>query len=125
LQQRRAGLEQASCVSHPQESEVLARAKTLASQLDLIEGGRFVVEKGQLFQLRSLVTGLQVEISLQGRRLDFKPAEPLATLVRAASNSNWWASWSELWKWVQYGEAASPQRRRRSTLRVPREAMAA
>lgn len=120
LQHRRAGLEQASRIAHPHESEALARAKTLASQLDLIEGGRLVVEKGQPFQLRSLVTGLQLEISLQGRRLDFKPSEPLATLVRAASNSNWWASWSELWKWVQFGEAPRPLRR--STLSMTREA---
>lgn len=120
LQHRRAGLEQASQVDHPHESEALARAKTLASQLDLIEGGKLVVEKGQPFQLRSLVTGLQLEISLRGRRLDFKPSEPLATLVRAASNSNWWASWAELWKWVQFGE--SPRPVRRPSLSMPREA---
>jgi site-specific DNA recombinase len=125
LQHRRAGLEQASRVAHPHESEALARAKSLASQLDLIEGGRLLVEKGQPFQLRSLVTGLQLEMSLQGRRLDFKPSEPLATLVRAASDSNWWASWSELWKWVQFGAAPRPPRRRRLPLSVPREAKAA
>ncbi len=110
LRERRVSLQRPAAAIGTDTSESQARANALSDKLDLVEGGPTVVREGTPFQLRSLLVGLQLEITLRGRRLDFTASEPLATLVRAASNSNWQAQWPELWKWLMYGDASAGSR---------------
>ncbi len=105
LQQRRHALVQHDAPRQENDSPVRQRVKDLQGKLDLLQGGPLVVAQGEPFQLRTLLAQLQLEITLRGGRLDFRPPEPLATLVRAASHSNWQAYWPDLWNWIRFGGA--------------------
>jgi hypothetical protein len=49
-----------------------------------------------------------LNIVLRARRLDFTVSEPLSWLVKAGSDSNWCATWSEIWKWIRFGDGTEP-----------------
>lgn len=83
-----------------------ARRAESSKTLDLVHGAPLVLETADPVQLRSILQQLQLNIPLKGRRLDISVAEPLSHLVKAGSNSNWCASWFELWKWIQFGDQA-------------------
>jgi hypothetical protein len=109
LQRRSQQLEQAAQTKPGDPSDLQARAAKLRDQIDLVHGGPLVVEKGEPFQLRSLLEQLQLEIVLRGRRLDFTAPKPLSTLVQAGSSSAWQSQWFLLWKWVMYGDVPASE----------------
>ena len=104
LQARRQTLEDQTTDQQRQDSAPQARAAQFDETLGFVQGAPLLIRQGQPFQLRSLLQHLQLEIVLRGRRLDFTAPKPLSALVQAASNSNWQAQWSEIWKWVMHGD---------------------
>ncbi len=111
LGQRRRDLEEGMADQQMEAETREDRAERFAKLLNITEGGPFVVENGTPVQLRSLLQELQLKIGLRGRRLDFTVQEPLRYLVKAGSDSNWWACWIETWKWIMYGDAKDARRK--------------
>lgn len=81
------------------------RADAVANTLDLVHGAPFVLAQGDPVQIRGMLQQLDLKLELRGRRLDFTVQEPLFQLVRAGSDSNWCATWPEIWNWIMYGTA--------------------
>ncbi len=103
---RRRDLEDSAVAQDEAVDGRQARADRFARLLNLTQGGPLVVQHGTPVQLRSLLQELQLKIILRGRRLDFTVLEPLSQLVRAGSDSNWCATWIDIWKWIQFGDQA-------------------
>jgi len=47
---------------------------------------------------------LHLEIVLRSKRLAVSAREPLSQLIVAGSHSSWCATWSDIWKWIQFGD---------------------
>ncbi len=92
LAQRRRDLEEGLVKPERAADTQEIRADRFRRLLDLTQGGPLVVEHGTPVQLRSLLHELQFKTTLRGRRLDFTVTEPLSQLVKAGSDSNWWAT---------------------------------
>jgi hypothetical protein len=107
LQERRLRFEQSPATDDAGTSALQARLTAVTKKLDLVAGAPKTLHDGDPFQLRSLLQQLQLEIVLRGRHLDLTASEPLAKLVKAGSDSSWCATWSEIWKWIQFGEPAA------------------
>jgi hypothetical protein len=105
LNRRHQELERAASVDFTTDAGQNARKAEVATMLDLVHGAPLALAHGDPVQLRSILQRLQLEITLQGRRLDVSVSEPLSHLVEAGSVSNWCATWSDIWKWIQFGEA--------------------
>jgi DNA invertase Pin-like site-specific DNA recombinase len=104
LNRRHQDLERAASVDAAADAGQDARKAEVVTMLDLVHGAPLALEQGDPVQLRSILQRLQLEITLQGRRLDVSVSEPLSHLVKAGSVSNWCATWSEIWKWIQEGD---------------------
>lgn len=103
LQERRQRFEQTQAVDEATSAQQ-ARATEVTKSLDFVSDGPKLLEAGDGVQLRSLLQQLQLKLVLQGRRLDVSVTEPLSLLVKASTDSNWCATWSEIWNWIQFGD---------------------
>lgn len=107
LRERRQDLEHSRGNATTVRANVEHRKAEVSGLLDLIHGLPLVLAKGTAVQVRGILQQLQLESVLRARRLDFTVSKPLSLLLNAGILSQWCTSWSEIWKWIQFGEPAS------------------
>jgi len=107
LHRRRQDLEQSRNTATTANSAVDVRKAEVSHLLDLAQGVPLVLQKGDPVQVRGILHHLHLEIALRSRRLDFTVPKPLSMLIEAGVTSKWCATWSEIWKWIQFGEPAA------------------
>lgn len=104
LQRRRQDLERGQATTSTQDSASEARKAEVVGLLDLVHGVPLVLKKGDPVQMRGILQQLHLEITLRSRRLDVSTRKPLSQLLAAGATSSWCARWSDIWKWIQFGD---------------------
>ena len=104
LHTRRRDLEERRDADTATAGAAEGRRAEVSGLLDLAHGLPLVLEKGDPVQMRGILQQLHLKITLRSRRLEFHVSEPLSRLVKAGSDSNWCATWPDIWKWIQFGE---------------------
>lgn len=104
LRNHRRDLEVARGTTAAVNAGVEQRKAEVSGLLDLVHGMPLVLAKSDPVQMRSMLQQLHLEIILRSKRLDVTVQEPLSRLIVAGAHSSWCATWSDIWKWIQFGD---------------------